>query len=337
MTIDTKNYKILLVDEDENDAEFIYDTLKDAYTINKTSSIEKALDTIKNDDIKIIISDQKFKKYDGIEFLKQALEIAPNSIRILITESSDSQLLINAINNAKIYRYIKKPCKSSELKLIMTSVIEYLSLKEENDKLIFDLKKLFTGTIGAITDALDGKNPYIFGKSRRVAFCAIKLAQYIGLPEEEVSKIDLAGLLHDIGMIGIPEKVLNKPGKFSPEEKLILKSHVENGISILKDIKQLKDILSIIKYHHEQYDGSGYPYGLKGEDIPIGSRIIAIADAYDGLISDRAYRKGFSHDEAIERLKTREGLDPNLVKKFIEVMNLSIDEFKHFEEELKNI
>ena len=116
---------------------------------------------------------------------------------------------------------------------------------------------------------------------------------------------------------------------------MVLKDHVVNGIEILKDIKQLKDTLEIIKYHHEQVDGNGYPFGIKGEDIPIGSRILAIADAYDGLISDRAYRKGFAHDEAVSKLKERIGLDADLVKKFIEVMNKSLVEFKEFEEELR--
>lgn len=332
-----KRYNILLFDSDKNDTELVYNALNVSYNVTKASNLEDALSVLKQDNINIIISAQKVDNLDGITFLKQTLKIAPKAIRVLITNCADSQILINAINDAKIYRYIKKPCNISELMLVMNSISEYLLLKEENDKLILDLKKLFTGTISAITDALDGKNPYIFGKSRRVAFCAIKLAQYLGLPEEEVGKIDLAGLLHDIGMIGIPEKVLNKPGKFSDEEKMILKQHVENGISILKDIKQLKDVLEIIKYHHEQYDGNGYPFGLKGEEIPLGSRILAIADAYDGLISDRVYRKGFSHEEAIEKLKQRSGLDPVLVEKFIYVMNNSLDEFKKFEEELKNL
>ena len=336
-TTKQQRFSILIVDADKKDSILIEETLKYTYDIFKTDNIKEALTIINEKDINIIISDQRIAGEDGVTFLKQTQKISPKTIRVLLTECSDTQTLINAINEAKIYRYIKRPCNSSELSLVMNSIAEYLALKEENDKLLFDLKKLFTGTISAITDALDGKNPYIFGKSRRVAFCAIKLAQSLGLSEEEIGKIDLAGLLHDIGMIGIPEKVLNKPGKFSTEEKMILKQHVENGISILKDIKQLKDVLEIIKYHHEQYDGNGYPFGLKGEEIPLGSRIIAIADAYDGLISNRAYRKGFSHEEAILKLKERAGLDTNLVDKFIEVMNNSLEEFKIFEEELKKL
>ena len=140
-------------------------------------------------------------------------------------------------------------------------------------------------------------------------------------------------------MVGIPEKVLNKAGILSPEEKMITKQNVENGIKILEDIKQLKDILEIIKYHHEQYDGNGYPFGLKGEEIPIASRIIAVADAYDGLISNRSYRKGFSHEDAIKKLKERAGtgLDPKLVDAFVKVMDKSLDEFRAFEEELTKL
>ncbi len=331
-------FNILLADSDEKESDAVFNLLHDRYNVLRSSYFSDAVEILKNQEIHVIISGQNFNDdYDGIEFLKKTLEVSPKSLKVLITECSDSALLINAINNAKIYRYIKKPLKVSELTLIMQSIHEYLSLKAENDKLILDLKKLFTGTVSAITDALDGKNPYIFGKSRRVAFCAIKLAQNLDLSEEEIGKIDLAGLLHDIGMIGIPERVLNKPGKFSDEEKMILKQHIENGIGILKDIKQFKDVLEIIKYHHEQFDGSGYPCGLKGKEIPLGARIIAIADAYDGLISDRVYRKGFSHEEAIKKLKQRSGLDPELVEQFILVMNNSLDEFKNFEEELKQL
>ena len=331
-----KNFNILLVDSDNDESTKVLNALKNDYNILKTNTSQDAFKILKNDNISVIICGQYFDNITGVEFLKQTLEISPKFLKVLITEVSDSKVLINAINNAKIYRYIKKPCNISELMLVMKSISEYLALKEENDKLILDLKKLFTGTVSAITDALDGKNPYIFGKSRRVAFCAIKLAQKLNLPEEEIGKIDLAGLLHDIGMIAMPERVLNKAGKFSDEEKMLLKQHIENGIGILKDIKQFKDVLEIIRCHHEQYDGNGYPYGLKGEEIPLGSRIIAVADAYDGLISDRAYRKGFTHEVAIKKLKERSGLDPKLVTLFIEVMNDSMEEFKKFEEELKH-
>lgn len=327
-------FNLLVADSDKEESASIVDALKNTYNIKKAETVDEALRILRNNNIHIIISGQDF---DGIEFLKKTFEISPKALKVLITDCSDSNTLINAINTAKIYRYLKKPCKISELMLVMKSISEYLDLKAENDKLILDLKKLFTGTVSAITDALDGTNPYIFGKSRRVAFCAIKLARYLKLPEEEIGKIDLAGLLHDIGMIAIPEKVLNKPGKFSEEEKLILKQHIENGIGILKDIKQFKDILEIIKYHHEQYDGNGYPFGLKGEEIPLASQIIAIADAYDGLISDRTYRKGFEHDEAIKKLRQRTSFNSDLVEKFILAMNESLEEFKNFEKELKQL
>lgn len=332
-----EKFKILLADSVNEEITTICDILQETYDVVVDSDM--SVDVLKDNKFQIIIAHEVGNAEAGIDFLKKTLELSPESVRVFITDCSDSALLIRAINEAKIYRYIKSPYSPTELKLVLKSIKEYLLLKKENDKLLLDLKKLFTGTVSAITDALDGKNPYIFGKSRRVAFCAIKLAEYIGLSDEEVGKIDIAGLLHDIGMVGIPEKVLNKAGILSPEEKMITKQHVENGIKILEDIKQLKDILEIIKYHHEQYDGNGYPFGLKGEEIPIASRIIAVADAYDGLISNRSYRKGFSHEDAIKKLKERAGtgLDPKLVDAFVKVMDKSLDEFRAFEEELTKL
>ena len=140
--------------------------------------------------------------------------------------------------------------------------------------------------------------------------------------------------MHDIGMIGVAEDILNKSQKLTPEEFEEIKKHVHHSVKILEDIKQLYDVIEVIKYHHEYYDGNGYPFGKKGEEIPLGSRIIAIADAFDSMVSDRAYRQGLSHDEAIKLIEERAGtqFDPELIGVFKSILPAASAEIKEYEE-----
>jgi len=196
-------------------------------------------------------------------------------------------------------------------------------LSRENVQLITDFKDLFSGTISAITDALDEKDKFTLGRSKRVCEYAIEIAKEMNLPDIELSKIEVASLLHDIGMIGVPEYILHKSEKLTNEEYEKIKKHVEYGINILGSIKQLSSVVSIIKCHHERYDGSGYPYGLKGEEIPIGARIIALADTFDALVSARAYRNSMSLEKAIELISSYAGkqLDYNVVQAFLRIVD----------------
>ena len=247
--------------------------------------------------------------------------------------------MIDAINSGKVYRYIKKPWDPAELLLIVRSGLEFYQLRQENEKLIYDLKELFSGTINAIIEALDAIDSFTLGRSRRVTFLALKMVDYFKLPMAEMGKLELAGLLHDIGMIGIPEEILNKQEMLSESEYEVVKKHVDHGVKILEDIKQLKDVVEIIKYHHERHDGSGYPYGLKGDEIPLNAKIIAIADAYDGMISERSYRESVSHEDAIERLKNQSGqqFDPIVVDAFVAIIPEALEEIKKFETKMAEL
>lgn len=326
-------YTILLVDDEESNLALLYRTLRSDFSVFKTTSPIEALKLLDEHPIDMIISDHKMQEMDGVEFLKTSYERHPNCLRLLVTAYSDTKILIDAINYGKIYRYIKKPWEPSELLLIINSAIEYHQLKKENDRLIYDLKELFSGTINAIIEALDAKDSYTLGKSRRVTFLALKMVKYFNLPMEESGKLELAGLLHDIGMIGISEDVLNKAEALTEEEFESVKKHVEHGVKILEDIKQLKDVVEIIKYHHEWFDGNGYPYGLKGDEIPLNAKIISIVDAYDGMVSNRSYRKGLSHEEAMKLLIGQSGqqFDPVVVEAFCAIIPQAIEEIKAFE------
>lgn len=326
-------YKILLVDDEEDNLALLYRTLRQEFNIIKTTSPLQALEILKEESFDIICSDHKMPEMDGVEFLKRSYEITPQSIRLLITAYSDSSILIDAINYAKIYRYIKKPWEPAELLMIVRAAIEYFQLKKDNDRLINDLKELFSGTINAIIEALDAKDSFTLGRSRRVTFFALKMVKYFNLPTAEMGKLELAGLLHDIGMIGVSEEILNKTEQLTPEEFDIIKQHVTHGVRILEDIKQLKDVVEIIKFHHERYDGTGYPCGYKGEEIPLNARIIAIADAYDSMVSNRSYRKGLSKEEAMRRIREQSGkqFDPQIVAAFEAILPEALTEIKDYE------
>ena len=328
-----QTYKVLLVDDEEDNLALLYRTLRQDFTVLKTTSPLEGLRLLRENDIDIIISDHKMAEMDGVEFLKRGYDRRPQCVRLLVTAYSDTSILIDAINSGKVYRYIKKPWDPAELLLIVKSGLEFYQLRKENEKLIFDLKELFSGTINAIIEALDAKDSFTLGRSRRVTFLALKMVDYFKLPMAEMGKLELAGLLHDIGMIGIPEEILNKTEMLSESEYEVVKKHVDHGVKILEDIKQLKDVVEIIKYHHERHDGSGYPYGLKGDEIPLNAKIIAIADAYDGMISERSYRENMSHEEAMHKLESQSGqqFDPVIVEAFKAIIQDALQEIKSFE------
>ncbi len=330
-------YNILIVDDEEDNLALLYRTLRSKYNITKAHSAIEALEILQNKQFDCILSDHKMPLMDGVEFLKRVYDIQPRTMRLLVTAYSDVKILIDAINYAKIYRYIKKPFTPDELLMIVDSALECYQLKIDNENLISDLKDLFSGTVKAIIEALDAKDSFTLGRSRRVAFYALKIVKKLALNPTEVSKIELAGLLHDIGMIGVAEEILNKSQKLTDEEYEKIKMHVHYSVKILEDIKQLYDITEIIKYHHEYYNGCGYPYGLKGEEIPLGSRIIAIADAFDSMVSNRAYRKSLSPDEALKVIEQSAGkqFDPNLVEIFKSILPEALREIKEYEESQK--
>jgi putative nucleotidyltransferase with HDIG domain len=173
-------------------------------------------------------------------------------------------------------------------------VASLIASQLSNAKVYTDLKDLLFGLIRALTAAIDAKDPYTSGHSERVARIAFRLAEEMGIPSAKRSDLYLAGLLHDIGKIGIDDDVLKKCGPLTPEEFRQIQAHVEIGVTILKDLKKLNHILPGVRHHHESMDGTGYPDHLSGNDIPLEARILAVADAFDAMSSNRPYRKRLS-------------------------------------------
>ncbi|OLC20152.1 MAG: hypothetical protein AUH33_04470 [Chloroflexi bacterium 13_1_40CM_68_21] len=179
-----------------------------------------------------------------------------------------------------------------------------------------ETRELFFGTVSALSQAIDAKDGFTRGHADRVSRIAGAIARDMGLAERQIEEIELAGLLHDIGKIGVEDRILMKPARLDADEQELMRRHPIYGASILEPSASLKPLVQLVLHHHENFDGSGYPDGLKGEDIPLGSRIIIIADAYEAMTSDRIYRKAIGHERAMDQLNRYKGVqfDPVIVR-----------------------
>ena len=182
--------------------------------------------------------------------------------------------------------------------------------------------ELFLGSIKALAAAIDEKDAYTHGHSERVKMYASTLARFLDLPPEEVRKIEIGALLHDVGKIGIQDRILNKPGPLTPEEYEEMKTHPVRGANIMAPIRQLREVIPCMKYHHERWDGGGYPEGLKGEEIPLAARVVTVADCWDAMTTNRPYQRAMEMDAAIDRFRKLAGavFDRQLVDAFVEVL-----------------
>ncbi|MDB5297807.1 MAG: domain/GAF domain/HD domain protein [Phycisphaerales bacterium] len=202
---------------------------------------------------------------------------------------------------------------------LLTSIANESAVYLENATLYDDVHGLMMGLLHALTSAVDAKDAYTCGHSERVALLSRHLAQLAGLPAPEVERVYMAGLLHDVGKIGVPEAVLQKPGRLTPEEFDHMKRHPEVGARILADVKQLQAVIPGVLHHHERYDGKGYPHGLAGDRIPLMGRIICLADCFDAMTSNRTYRKALPVEVALTEIRRCGGtqFDPALAEAFL--------------------
>ncbi len=197
-----------------------------------------------------------------------------------------------------------------------------ISVALQNAQQLKELEELFFGTIKSLSSAIDAKSPWTAGHSERVTKYALDIAKEMGLGRDEMRNLEVAGLLHDIGKIGTYDILLEKPGKLEPDEIEIVRLHPGKGADILEPIKKFRNIIPAIKHHHEFYDGSGHPDGLKGEAIPLGARILAVADTYDAMKADRPYRPGRSMEYIINEFRRCSGtqFDPKVVEAFLSIV-----------------
>jgi len=204
----------------------------------------------------------------------------------------------------------------------LTTAQALLALAAEGERLKVQNEQMVEMVLRTMLKALDCKDHYTFGHSMRVAYFSLVTGRELGLSDEELKELELSAIFHDIGKIGTPDQVLNKPSRLTEEEFQIMKQHPEHSYEILKEYPMLEKIGRNARYHHERYDGRGYPEGMKGEDIPLLSRIILIADTFDAMTSTRPYRKGLDYSVAFEELEQFAGtqFDPKCVAAFVEGM-----------------
>jgi putative two-component system response regulator len=228
--------------------------------------------------------------------------------------------------------YLSKPFDSVELKARIRSLLRMrraeaeLSLVNRNLKmrtsdLVERQRSLFLAMVKSLVSALEAKDKYTRDHSNRVTEFSLAIARAMGLDERELQDLEMAAILHDVGKIAIPEKILNKKTKLTDEEFAIIRQHPVIGETILKPVVELQMIARIVRHHHERYDGRGYPDGLKGQAIPVGSRIMSVADSYDAITSSRPYRDYESHNYAVKEIIKCSGtqFDPEVVEHFLEV------------------
>jgi HD-GYP domain-containing protein (c-di-GMP phosphodiesterase class II) len=223
---------------------------------------------------------------------------------------------------------------------LCSSLASTMSIFLQNAMLYEDMQSMFLGTLHALTSSIDAKDSYTHGHSERVALMSRRLAEAAGLDDLTCERIYVAGLVHDVGKIGVPESVLCKPGRLTFEEFELIKQHPEIGARILQDIRQMHDLIPGVLYHHERWDGNGYPHRLTARDIPLFGRVIGLADAFDAMSTNRTYRRALKHEDVMAEIERCAGsqFDPDLAKVF---MKLNFDPFfemvqKHqaaFEEE----
>jgi hypothetical protein len=206
---------------------------------------------------------------------------------------------------------------------MMNSVAAILGIHSGNIELYRQQSELLDGIVGALTSAIDAKDPYTCGHSDRVARIAARLAEELHCEQQTVHTVYLAGLLHDVGKIGVEDSVLHKPGKLTPEEYEHIKSHVEIGHHILHDLNKLKDVLPMVLHHHEAWNGGGYPQHLNSQSIPLAARILSVADAFDAMSSDRPYRTKLSEEKITQILQEGAGKqwDPEVVAAFFHALD----------------
>jgi len=280
------------------------------------SNPKNALDIIRQEEIAVIVSDHNMPEMTGIELLSRVRVISPDTTKILLTGMTDFQVAVDAINTGEVFRFILKPWKRDDLiQTVEEAIIHY--------QMSLALKKADEATLISLAQTIELKDPYTKGHCDNVGRYALLIADQLGLAEDKKQEIKYGSWLHDCGKIGVPEAILNYPGKLNEQEMKIIKKHPEWGADVARRAQLSSTIINIILHHHEAYDGSGYPYGLKGELIPLEARIVSLADVYDALTSDRPYRKAHSLEQAIEIMASMTGkaFDPNIAETFLSMVS----------------
>lgn len=304
----------------------------------------EAIEKIKETSFDLVICDIRMAGMDGIDTLAALRKSQPELKSIVITGYASSEDPIRAIKLG-VDDYLYKPFDAQEFLKSVRKSIESEKKKTASTSVEVQLREDFISAIKKIATFLEERSSFYPGHSKRVASMSVQLFRKLGLPKERVAILEMASLLHDIGQIDVREEILNKAGSLTPAEMDEVKRHPQVAKDLFQSIPGFQEIVVIIFHHHERFDGSGYPQGLLGENIPIESRIIAVVEAYDAMVSRRPHREPRSHEEAIVELEKNAGtqFDPRVIEAFKEITEKEIleegettiaEEEKEREEEL---
>ena len=313
--------RILVVDDEEPIREIVSSMLSNAgYKTQQAASGLQALAVLESgEEFELMLSDLMMAELDGIGLLEKTKERYPDMPVVMVTAVHDISVALAAIRNGA-YDYLLKPFEREQLLAMVRRALENRRLKLENRayqtnleslvaarteqlrQAMADLERSYDITLEALGDALDLKDAETEGHSKRVTAFTIAIARAMGLETERIRVIARGAFLHDIGKMAIPDAILRKPGPLTPDEVVIMREHCYRGYHMLRKIPFLYEAAEIVYAHQEFYDGTGYPRGLKGEQIPMGARIFAVADTLDAITSDRPYRAAQSIQAAREEI-----------------------------------
>ena len=324
--------QIIVVDDDPIILKSAWNTLNEAgFGVVALKSGQGLLDYTKDHAApNLILMDINMPEMDGYEVIRELKNCEAawqDTPVIFLTANEDEDAETKGLSLGAM-DFIRKPFVASVLVLRVQHAVELIRLQRDLESMVDEKTRenenLFLHVVECLADAIDAKDNYTKGHSGRVAMYSKEIAARFGYDEKQQELIFMMGLLHDVGKIGVPDEVINKPGRLTDEEFAHIQKHPEIGGKILSNIKEMPELAAGAKWHHERYDGTGYPEGLAGEDIPEAARILAVADAYDAMTSNRSYRGVLPQEKVRREIELGKGsqFDP----KFADIMLQMIDD-----------
>lgn len=338
--------RVLVADDEMSIREILADGLESfGFAVVQAANAAEAFDVVKRGGIDLVLSDIEMPGESGLSLLRRIKDHDPDVDVIMVTGVVDFETAVGTIRQGAA-DYVSKPFNLEEVRIVVERTLEKRRLIRENrdyqQKLEFkvadrtrelvaknreveglyaELEESYESTLEALITALDFRDNETLGHSRRVVEYAVLVAQAMGVGEPELSWIRRGAILHDVGKIGVSDAILRKPGKLDAAEWEEMRRHPEMGYMMLKHIRFLKPALEIVHCHQERWDGSGYPRGLKGDEIPLGARIFAAVDTFDAMTSDRPYRAALSIEAAREEIRRFSGIqfDPRIATAFLSI------------------
>ncbi|MGZ8173766.1 MULTISPECIES: HD domain-containing phosphohydrolase [Methylobacter] len=317
-------HTLLLVDDDPDVLATLTRSFRKGYKTLSANGGEEGIAFLNVHPVDLIICDQRMPNISGDQVLSHALQIQPDAIRILLTGYADVESLLTCVNDAHIYKYVTKPWDPAELNLTVVRALESLVLKRDLDTARDQLETAYKDAVVMLCLAAEGKDQDTSSHLYRVQHYTEALAVAMGVANETAAHMGLMSMLHDIGKLATPDAILKKPDKLTEEEWDIMREHPLAGVRILGNNPFYETAREISAGHHENYDGTGYPHRLRGDNIPLSARIVKIVDVFDALTTKRPYKEPWPMEEAITHIESHAGImfDPAMVE---ELKNLFID------------